>query len=193
MQDTILKYINILGDYGFKEFPFNDVDALIFSLISYVNLPIKNGITIKEARNLIYRKFNLKKKDTFIDKTKMLFDLLGTKDRYKDLVLEDYTKINTKDEQFGAITIRLDKHTIFISFEGTEDNLVGWEEDFKMCYLYPVLAQESAMKYLKKHATLNNFNIYIGGHSKGGNLSMAAGLSANFLTRFKIKKIYNCD
>lgn len=144
MQDTILKYINILGDYSFKEFPFNDVDALIFSLISYVNLPIKNGITIKEARNLIYRKFNLKKKDTFIDKTKMLFDLLGTKDRYKDLVLEDYTKINTKDEQFGAITIRLDKHTIFISFEGTEDNLVGWEEDFKMCYLYPVLAQESA-------------------------------------------------
>lgn len=193
MQDTILKYINILGDYSFKEFPFNDVDALIFSLISYVNLPIKNGITIKEARNLIYRKFNLKKKDTFIDKTKMLFDLLGTKDRYKDLVLEDYTKINTKDEQFGAITIRLDKHTIFISFEGTEDNLVGWEEDFKMCYLYPVLAQESAMKYLKKHATLNNFNIYIGGHSKGGNLSMAAGLSANFLTRFKIKKIYNFD
>ena len=73
MQDTILKYINILGDYSFKEFPFNDVDALIFSLISYVNLPIKNGITIKEARNLIYRKFNLKKKDTFIDKTKMLF------------------------------------------------------------------------------------------------------------------------
>ena len=62
MQDTILKYINILGDYSFKEFPFNDVDALIFSLISYVNLPIKNGITIKEARNLIYRKFNLKKK-----------------------------------------------------------------------------------------------------------------------------------
>ena len=197
MQDTILKYIDILGDYSFKDFPFNDVDALIFSLMSYINLPnttkIKEGITIKEVSNLIYRKFNLKKRDTFIDKIKIMFDLLSTKVRYKDLVLEDYTKINTKDEQFGALTIRLDKHTIFISFEGTEDNLVGWEEDFKMCYLYPVLAQESASEYLKKHATLNNFKIYIGGHSKGGNLSMAAGLSANLLTRLKIKKIYNFD
>ena len=193
MQDTILKYIDILGRYSFKELPFNDVDALIFSLISYVNLPKKiNGITIKEASILINQKFNLKKRDTFIDKTKMLLGLLGAKNRYKDLILEGYTKINTNDEQFGAITIRLDKHSIFISFEGTEDNLVGWEEDFKMCYLYPVLAQESASKYLKKQAK-RALNIYIGGHSKGGNLSMAAGISANFLLRLKIKKIYNFD
>ena len=197
MQDTILKYITILGNFSFKELPFNDVDALIFSLLSYIDWPrsvnTKNDITIKDVRSLLYRKFNLKKKDTFLDKTKMMLDLLSTQDRYKDLKIEDYTKINTSDEQFGAITIRLDKHTLFISFEGTEDNLVGWEEDLKMSYLYPVLAQVSASKYLHKHATVNNFNIYIGGHSKGGNLSMAAALKANFLTRLKIKKIYNFD
>ena len=195
MQDNILKYIDILGDYSFKDLPFNDVDALIFSLISYIDLPIKNKekITIKDACILLNKKYNLKKRDPFINKIYSMFNLLSFKDRYKDLLLEDYTKINKKNEQFGAITIRLDKHTIFISFEGTEDNLAGWEEDFRLIYLYPILAQKSAINYLNKHLTPNNFNIYIGGHSKGGNLSMAAGLTKSPLARLKVKKIYNFD
>lgn len=197
MQDTIIKYIDLVGNYDFKSIPFNEVDALIFSLISYVDLSgimkKKENITIKKAANLLNKKFNLKKKDTFIEKTKNMLYLLSTKDRFKNLVLEDYIKIKKKDEQFGAVTIRINKHTIFISFEGTEDNLIGWEEDFKMSYLYPVPAQISAMKYLKSHASYNIFNIYIGGHSKGGNLSMASSMKTDMFTRFKIKKIYNFD
>ena len=196
MQDTILKYIKVLGNYSFEELEFNEVDALILSLIPYVDLSdikFKQSVAIKDVLNLTKKKFNLKRKDSFLDNTRNMLNILATKDRYKDLLLENYVKINNKQEQFGAITIRLDKHTIFVAFEGTEDNLVGWEEDFRMSHMYPIPAQKSAGIYLQEQAKLNNFHIYIGGHSKGGNLSMAAGLKANFLTRLRIKKIYNFD
>ena len=195
MNNTILKYVDILGDYSFSELPFNEIDALILSLISYIDFTkIKNTkISIGEAQKLLEKKFPLKAKDKFNANVKTLFLKLANSKRFKNLQLENYQKKNTKEEQFGAITIRIDKHTIFISFEGTEDNLIGWEEDFRLSYLFPIPAQKSAMLYLKENIKLNDWHVFIGGHSKGGNLSMAALIEANFLNRLKIKQVYNFD
>jgi hypothetical protein len=40
---------------------------------------------------------------------------------------------------------------------------------------------------------LKDKNLYIGGHSKGGNLALIAGMYANRLVRHKITKIYSAD
>lgn len=196
MKDTILKYVKVLGNYSWQELAFNEVDALILAVISYNDftgiVTLTKIVTIKQAYEAMQKKFNLKSKDRFLNNAKILFKELANSPRYGNLKLENYQKINTKHEQFGAITIRLDSKTIFISFEGTEDNLVGWEEDFRLCHMYPVPAQKSAWEYLEQQQKGNKY-IYIGGHSKGGNLSMAAGMNAHWWVRHKIKKIYNFD
>lgn len=196
MNDTILKYIKILGNYSWQELAFNEVDALILAVISYIDftgiIRTDKKLTIAQAYEAMQKKFTLKSKDRFINNTKIMFKEIAGSLRYSNLKLENYQKINTKKEQFGAVTIRLDKKTIFISFEGTEDNLIGWEEDFRLSHTYPVPAQKSAWEYLVREQK-DNKCIYIGGHSKGGNLSMAAGMSANWWIRHKIKKIYNFD
>lgn len=196
MNDTILKYIKTLGTYSWNELSFNEVDALIFSLVSYIDftgiIKEEKTLTFKDTENKLQSKFKLKSKDKFLNNIKEMFTLMAKAPRYSNLILENYVKINTKNEQFAAIMIRIDTKNVFISYEGTEDNLVGWEEDLRISHMFPIPAQQSAIDYLNKyHKTYRH--IYIGGHSKGGNLSMAAPIKANFWVRHKIKQIYNFD
>ena len=53
------------------------------------------------------------------------------------------------EEQFSALEIVLGKKESFISFGGTDDTLIGWKEDFNMCFLSPIPAQTDAKAYLE--------------------------------------------
>ena len=61
-----------------------------------------------------------------------------------------------------------------VVFRGTDRTLTGWREDFNMLYLKNVPSQEDALKYLEEAASGNVGDIYVCGHSKGGNLAMYA-------------------
>ena len=61
-----------------------------------------------------------------------------------------------------------------------------------MSYAFPVPAQEKAIKYLSKY-TFGSKKIYLGGHSKGGNLALVAAMYTPQLKQFRIKKVYNND
>jgi hypothetical protein len=95
--------------------------------------------------------------------------------------------------QFGAVTFKVPHEFKFIAFAGTGDELVGWREDFKLSYLYPVEAQILAKEYLNKNVKLNDLLIYTGGHSKGGNLAVSALMEANMFTRHRVKYAFNFD
>ena len=71
--------------------------------------------------------------------------------------------------------------------------MVGWEEDFKLSYEFPVPAQTDAIKYLNKNISLFDKKVIVCGHSKGGNLSLVGSMYTNFLKRTKIKEIYSFD
>ena len=58
--------------------------------------------------------------------------------------------------------------------------------------MFPVAAQHHAIRYLDRF-TMSKKRIILGGHSKGGNLALVAGMYANFLVRSKIVAIYNND
>lgn len=95
--------------------------------------------------------------------------------------------------QFGALTMKLSDNSIFIAFAGTDTSIIGWKEDFKLAYLYPTTTQKYATIYLNKALKIPHKKIYLGGHSKGGNLAICAGMNAKFYLRSKIKTIYNFD
>jgi len=198
---NVIDYINKYGDYKFEQVDINEIDKLIFSIISYVDfkgiIP-SNGtkITLEEAGYIFFN--NNTKKDIRNNILAVRFaigvlDKLRKKDRYKDLFLYNYVYIGDENQQFAALSIDLGKNIVYVSFEGTDQLISGWEEDCKMSYRFPVPAQKQAKKYLNKYFTFRKCKLIIGGHSKGGNLSLVSSMYCNFLVRNKILEIYSYD
>jgi hypothetical protein len=59
--------------------------------------------------------------------------------------------------------------------------------------MQPVPAQREAKDYLEYIAEHTNGNIYVGGHSKGGNLAVYAAVKASKATKSRISAVYNND
>ena len=88
----------------------------------------------------------------------------------------------------------LNENLLVIAYKGTDDTLIGWEENFNMIISFPVAAQVSAKEYMDIIAeTYPQARYYLTGHSKGGNLAMYAGFYADPLVQNNIVRIYNFD
>lgn len=197
---SLFSYIDKYGCYTFNEVRFNEVDNLIFSSLSYVSLDGYvsdnrfNKRTIKEVGNSFFSDYDDKQKHITAIKggLKILRYIKDTR-RYGDLFLYNYSYIGDDIQQFSAITIEINKNLVYVSYEGTDQLISGWKEDFMMAYKFPILSQRRAIDYLNRHFLFNNKNIILGGHSKGGNLAMVAGMYANFWVKDRIINIYNND
>ena len=156
---NLINYVKENKDKTFKEYPFNEIDAAIYTALSYIDFSgiITDKMTIKEAYDKTQDRFLLKSKDKFKEQNRALFKEMANSVRFKDNVITSYKKLVNNNTQFGAITIVVPKHFKFIAFEGTEDELVGWEENFKMAYMYPVPAHEEAITYLKENIKPTDF------------------------------------
>lgn len=197
---NIFSYIDKYGCYSFDEVPFNEVDNLIFSSLAYVSLDkyVSNNRFNKKKIRVVGDKFfeSYDKKVKNITATKVGVKVLRyIKDtrRYGDLLLYNYAYVGDCNQQFSAVTIEINKRLVYVSYEGTDHLISGWKEDFMMTYMFPVMAQRRAIDYLNKHFLFNNKDIIVGGHSKGGNLAMVAGMYANFFVKDRIVSIYSND
>lgn len=199
---NILDYVEKYGDKDFNEFSFNDVDNLILSQLSYLPLSgivpslYEKGITLDDACSNFFKKYSqndIKKQWYLIPKVSILFKMMSSTKRYGNSILYNYVNIVDSSKQFGALCIRLNDNSVYISYEGTDNTLVGWKEDFKMACNYPVPSQLLAVKYLNRVVRFSDKVIRIGGHSKGGNLAVSAAMGCNFIVRSKIDTIYNND
>ncbi len=193
----IYSYIKNNKEKPFNEKPFNEIDNIILSLISYLNFSYIEGKNTLENMGKIYlerhkyreiSKAGWAQKDAYIILEKIL-----NSERYKNIKIENYIYIATEEEQFSAVTFEINKHLKYVAFEGTDHLIVGWKEDFELSYEYPVPAQKHAIKYLKNATKIFGPKIIVGGHSKGGNLAQIASMELNILKKTKIKKIYNND
>lgn len=190
---TIFDYIDKYGDLSFLEKDITEVDAAIFSFLSYINfnnyLKGKDKITIHEIASLI--KTTRNKIIAENDAIKII-KYMKNKKRYKDVYLYNYRYIHNINTQFSAITIEYKKNNIYISFKGTDELISGWIEDILLSYIYPTTSHKEAVKYINQYM-LKPYKIILGGHSKGGNTAMVSGINSNFIMKRKIKKIYSMD
>ncbi len=197
---NIFSYIDKYSSKNFQEEPFNEVDNIIFSTLSYIDLNNyvshnkSNKKTIEQVGNNYFQDHPNKEKTILATKNalKVLKYIKNTL-RYKNLLLYNYCYIGDKEQQFSAITIEINNHLIYVSFEGTDGLISGWKEDFMMSYKFPVLSQRRAIDYINKNFLFTNKKIILGGHSKGGNLALVSGMYANFFIKRKIINIYNND
>jgi hypothetical protein len=96
--------------------------------------------------------------------------------------------------QFSATTFLLGDDTCFIAFRGSDDTLVAWKENFNMSFMSPVPAQVKAVEYLERAArAYPDRKIYLGGHSKGGNLAVFAATKCSDNVKGRIEAVYSND
>lgn len=199
---NIFDYLEMHKDKNFNEYGFNDIDNVILSQLSY--LPFSGivppmygkGITLTEASDLFFKKFSkseIKNSWYLIPKISKMFKEMSGSKRYGDAILYNYVNMIDDNKQFGAIAIRLNDNSVYVSYEGTDGTMAGWKEDFKMTCSYPVPAQRLAVKYLNRTVKFSDRLIRLGGHSKGGNLAVSAAMECSFWIRPKIDAIYNND
>jgi len=201
---TLQEYIKKNKYNTFNDEPFNEVDNLLLSTLIYIDfrsvlcLTQKKEISLFELGRLFFQKYDnqaIKKLTNAISIQKIIsnFKLMASTVRYGDILLKNYVNEIEENTQFGAVTFILGNGTNYIAFEGTDDSVSGWKEDFIMSYQFPVLAQKKAANYLNNHVSLLGPKIIIGGHSKGGNLAKASYMMCHFWIRSKIICIYNND
>lgn len=195
---NIIDYIKLRGDLTFEEDPFNEVDNLIFSRISY--LPLKGFIKKQEKLKIStiyerFRKSNMKKSSMHLKDDWKFFELIATAKRFRDLVmLKHVVKVSLNlEEQFSAITILLPGDHAYISFGGTDYTFAGWKENFNMSYQNHIPAQKDAVSYMNYIGRRYRGKLILGGHSKGGNLAIYAAAFCKAEIQKRIRRVYSND
>jgi hypothetical protein len=209
-----IDYLNWRGDLSFSKDPINDVDVLIFSLLSYLPLKgivpgigAKKGISLKSAADQYssiistpeakFSMINPTASSSFDAEVKDLFEKAAMSPRFEMVELSNYDE-NTDfilGCQFAAVTYKLHdaKHEKVIAFRGTDSSVVGWKEDFELAYMEQIPAQQSASNYLKRVLGFFPGPFLLCGHSKGGNLAVFSGSNLNPLHQSRLTKIINFD
>jgi hypothetical protein len=202
---TIFDYLDWRGDLTFRNDPLNEVDNLIFSVLSYCDfsgvvpgLDKRGSVTLQEAADRIEpapHEVTTNLTRSFFAALPLLLEECAQTERFSRLQLSHYIdRIEfAKAEQFSAIVFSLDENLHFIAFSGTDDTLVGWKEDLEMSFRDAVPAQRDAMRYAQ--AVMENLSgdFYLGGHSKGGNLAVYAAAHLPPEMQEHIVAVYNND
>lgn len=201
---NIIDYLDWRGDITLSASPFNEIDNIILSMSTFVDLTdiVSSDVAVEPVgfRGAMYA-----------------FERVMDTRRYLGvLVSSDWLKfaryamrsarfggsrvvgfVNEIDEecgmQFAALTFLLDDGSIYVAFRGTDDTVIGWKEDLMMGFQTPVPAQTRAVSYLESVAAAHSGPIRVGGYSKGGNVAMYAAAFCNNDTKGRIIQVYNND
>ena len=196
---NVCDYIKWRGDLDLEKSDFNEIDNLILSRFSYFpfdNIIEENEVvTIKELGER-FNKQDINKLPILWKDDVDLFPLMGQSKRFGEMLATKYiNKIDVEQEkQFSAITVLMPDDTIFVSYRGTDNTIVGWKEDFNMSFKSHIASQISAKEYLEIIAKeYPDKKIRIGGHSKGGNIAVYAATFVSNEIKDRIINVYNND
>lgn len=202
---NINTYIDEYGEKSFKDAPFNEVDALIFSQLSYVNYSALVGgfdseveITLKDTAEGFFSLYDDKTIEEYppiVNKAIMLLKQCSESSRYKNIkLLRFVNNVNDKiDKQFSAITFYINNNCAVIVYRGTDTSVTGVKESAMLSYMFPVPAQIQGLYYLQESGTLADRDIIVCGHSKGGNLATFSAVNCSNSLKKKIIGVYEFD
>ncbi len=202
--NNIIDYLDWRGDLSFEADPLNEVDSLILSTLTYIEYDglvpfeeIGDKVILSEIAQLAYNAIDFSSprcKDPFFEHIPDLLLKAASSPRFGSLRLSYYiNRLNVDDtEQFSAIVFTIHEKLHYIAFRGTDDNLIGWKEDFMMSFLDEVQAQRDAVEYTRFVLQNLEGDIYLGGHSKGGNLAVYVAAKVEE-AQHRIIGVYNND
>lgn len=183
----------------FEERPLTDVDSLVLSCLSYFRY---QGEDVRGGRGVSVRE--LFQAEHLERMTRGLWDpeglmrvlaLTAASPRFRDVVVSNYVDDfdESAEKQFSACVLHLPAGGAYVSYRGTDNTLVGWKEDFNMAFETGVPSQYAAIDYLERVAPSIDGNIYLGGHSKGGNLAVCAAARCSEPVATRIVRVFSHD
>lgn len=195
---NLLTYFNEMGSVPFKEREFNEVDSLILCQLAYLNFEkvvenVEKKVALKDV--FVEKNFSLLNEMTFSPKQNIkLMKLIRDSRRFRNIKISHIENHLSYDDvkQFYALTFHFPNFK-YICFRGTDLTILGWKENFNMSYMKEIPSQKLAYEYINK--IYNNYKcpMYVGGHSKGGNLAIYAAIKSNNDVKDNIIAIYNFD
>ena len=204
---NLMDYLDWRGDLTLAQSPFNEVDNLILAELSFVDfqgiVPAPGegeSVPLAEAAEAFFARFP---EGETIDMgvlvpaaiPEMLKKMAASR-RFGEMGLNcfvDHLDVG-RGEQFAALAIETGDGLLYLSFRGTDDTLAGWKEDFELACMPEVPAQKKALDYLRTVAgQYPRRRIRLGGHSKGGNLSVYAGVFCPASVQRRIEAVWSND
>ena len=164
-------------DLSFAQSPFNEVDNLILSCFSYVNLDEitavqdENGLTLEalsEEFFKIHTEEELKADKSFIRHAPFMMRDMAQTRRFGRSVIRNYVNeiVAEEEQQFSAVEILLEDGSTYAAFRGTDDTIVGWKEDFNLSNgIIP--AEERAAEYLERIGRASSRMLRVGTLQRG--------------------------
>lgn len=190
---TIYDYLDYYKNCSFEEVGFNQMDAMLFACLVY--LPIKSFSENKSYKDFVSYAYTFYKDDysgVMKPSSFALLNKIKTSKRYENIIISNFKNVRNNDTQFGAMGVRFNDN-LLIAFKGSDSSLISWIENLRLNYQYPTYTQSKGIKYAKDNILDSDKNVYLVGHSKGGNLAMCAGMEIPSGLRDKVKVIYNFD
>lgn len=202
---NLYDYLLWRGDLSFSQAPLNEVDGLILSWLSYAEwdgiVPGDGGdcsLADAAAAFLRLRPRPAQSQAFSVNAAAAAAVLVGRLcdcPRYRPLRLSAFVnEIDPQEQkQFAALTIVCPEFS-YLSFRGTDSTFTGWREDCNLSLSQAVPAQLAAVAYLNRQAArLSDAPLYVGGHSKGGNLAVYAAVKCDAAVQARIERVYNND
>ena len=201
---NMLEYIDWRGDLDFSQVPLNEVDNLVLSAICYVDFEgivspsLNKPILLSTAVKSYLRRHRGEKAYLGAIVPPQIIALMARaakSHRFGNIRVCGYIN-HVCDEcqmQFSAMTYLLDENHLFVAYRGTDDTIIGWKENLNMSFMHPVPAQTEAVAYLGDVAYERREKIYVGGHSKGGNLAVYALTKCDADIKQRVLGAFNND
>ncbi len=189
---NIMDYLAWRGDIPLAASPFNDLDSLLLSALSYLTFPPAAAPLRDLALDLPAVD---KTQFAFVHDTRAMLSAAAMTERFASIVMKHHAAVtdHDRDMQFAAVTFALPDGSHYVAFRGTDSTIVGWREDFNMAFESPVPAQAAAVKYLSGIAGATDGPLILGGHSKGGNLAVYAAAHADPAVQARLRQVYSFD
>ncbi|MCR5724470.1 MAG: DUF2974 domain-containing protein [Treponema sp.] len=202
----ICDYIDWRGDLSFEASGLNEVDALIFCQLSYINFSalapagFEKSMPLSSLSDRFFASPDFEERSNLgllIDpKTIELLKKAASSVRFGCVGVTGFVSEYDRalEEQFCAVTFLYKKRAAFVAFRGTDDTIVGWKEDCNLAFMESVPAQQDALAYLEDAASVfKKMQFTAGGHSKGGNLALYAGAQLSAKAKKRLEAVYNFD
>ena len=204
---NLLDYLDWRGDLTLDQSPFNEVDNLILAELSFVDfrdiVPAPGqgeSVALRQAAEAFFARFPAGEKIDMGGLVPAAIPDLRRKmadaPRFREMKLNcfvDWLDAG-RGEQFAALAVETGDGGVYLSFRGTDDTLAGWKEDFELACMPEVPAQKKAVEYTRAAAKqFPRRKLRLGGHSKGGNLAVYAGVFCPEAVQRRITDIWSND
>lgn len=196
---NIIEYVE-RNHASFAEKPLTRVDSLVFSWLAYLRIPESNPASLTpEGTSLA----ELAAPSNLLDlvaplhdpwQSEALLKACAASPRFANvkvcLGVDEWSR--TAEKQFCALTFKMAEGA-YVAYRGTDDTIVGWKENFNMAFQTQTPAQAEATAYLERVARETEGPLWVGGHSKGGNLAVYAVQTCDALMRLRVERCFAHD